>query len=103
MRGQIERNRKPALSRCQVAPVKQVRLFSGRKSCGLWDSPRMHHVQRAVGPAQKRRNSRSVLKVFEPLEIRLRVETLHSNLYRIWPLVAFRSFGPSRGGLVIDL
>ena len=97
MRGKIERDRKPSLSRGQIAAIKRVGLFGGRESGILPNRPRLHHVHRAVRPAQIRRNSRGIVEMLEPFKVLLRVEALHRNVFgtRATPRTSARTACPA--------
>ena len=104
VRGKIERNRESPLAGGEVAAVKRVGLFRGGEARVLPNRPGLHHIHRAVRPAQIRRDSRGVLEMLEAFKILSRIEALDRNVFRGEPFIALSCASAAVDrGLVVDL
>ena len=86
MRRKVERYRKTFLTRSQVTAIECVRLFSGRESGILTDSPRTEGIHHRIRTAQVRRNTCHIVQVFHTLKVFFSIDRLHLNLLRRLPV-----------------
>ena len=86
VRGEVERHRQPLLSAGKVSAVERVTLLCRREAGVLTDSPRAERVHHAVRTAQERRQTSRVVEVFHSLKVFLRVNRLHLNVLRGFPV-----------------
>src|SRR5690606_1318585 len=57
VRGQVERNGKPALTCCKIPAIECIRFFRGRKSCVLTYRPGSWRIHCCVRATEKRRDA----------------------------------------------
>ena len=83
---QVESHRKTLLTGGNVAAVEGVRLFGGRESCVLAHRPGAHHIHRAVGSAQERRDTGSIVQMLHSGQVFFAVNRLYVNLFGSGPV-----------------
>src|SRR5690554_4926292 len=84
---QVKCHRKAFLTRCQVAPVKGVRLFSSRKAGILTDGPGTHGVHARIGTTQEGGQTGSIVQMLHAGQIFLGINRLNGNLFGGHPVL----------------
>ena len=65
VRGQVERDAESLLAGGEIAAVKRVRIFRGRKPRVLANGPRTQRVHRGIRAAKKWRKSGGIIQMFD--------------------------------------